>query len=228
MSSWACATTPDPSRSRQQKANRIMTSIAANHRRPRVVIIGAGFGGLSAAKRLAQAPVRCHRRRSAQLPPVPAAALPGRDRGPVAGRYRISDSRHSARAAERERDPGEGVGRRCRRQRSRRRRPPHSVRLSHRRDRAPSTPISAHDWSSYAPGLKTIDDATYLRRRILLAFERAETESGRRRAAAPPEFRRGRRRPDRRGDGRRHRRAGEAGAGIRFPRPSIRAARGSS
>src|SRR5258708_15365499 len=34
-----------------------------------------------------------------------------------------------------------------------------------------------HDWASYAPGLKTIDDATYLRRRILLAFERAETES---------------------------------------------------
>jgi NADH dehydrogenase len=33
-----------------------------------------------------------------------------------------------------------------------------------------------HDWASYAPGLKTIDDATYLRRRILLAFERAETE----------------------------------------------------
>ena len=29
----------------------------------------------------------------------------------------------------------------------------------------------------YAPGLKTIDDATYLRRRILLAFERAETET---------------------------------------------------
>ncbi len=33
-----------------------------------------------------------------------------------------------------------------------------------------------NDWASYAPGLKTIDDATYLRRRILLAFERAETE----------------------------------------------------
>jgi len=32
------------------------------------------------------------------------------------------------------------------------------------------------DWASYAPGLKTIDDATYLRRRILLAFERAENE----------------------------------------------------
>jgi Pyridine nucleotide-disulphide oxidoreductase len=32
------------------------------------------------------------------------------------------------------------------------------------------------DWAFSAPGLKTIDDATYLRRRILLAFERAETE----------------------------------------------------
>src|SRR6266699_5889489 len=31
-------------------------------------------------------------------------------------------------------------------------------------------------WAAYAPGLKTIDDATYLRRRILLAFEKAETE----------------------------------------------------
>ena len=33
------------------------------------------------------------------------------------------------------------------------------------------------DWARYAPGLKTIDDATYLRRRILLAFEKAETET---------------------------------------------------
>jgi len=33
------------------------------------------------------------------------------------------------------------------------------------------------DWAKYAPGLKTIDDATYLRRRVLLAFEKAETEA---------------------------------------------------
>jgi NADH:ubiquinone reductase (H+-translocating) len=34
-----------------------------------------------------------------------------------------------------------------------------------------------HDaWAAFAPGLKTIDDATYLRRRILLAFEKAEAE----------------------------------------------------
>ena len=31
------------------------------------------------------------------------------------------------------------------------------------------------DWRSAAPGLKNIDDATYIRRRVLLAFERAET-----------------------------------------------------
>ena len=32
-------------------------------------------------------------------------------------------------------------------------------------------------WAQYAPGLKTLDDALLLRRRLLLAFEHAETES---------------------------------------------------
>jgi NADH:ubiquinone reductase (H+-translocating) len=35
-----------------------------------------------------------------------------------------------------------------------------------------------HDeWASHAPGLKTLEDATAIRRRLLLAFERAERES---------------------------------------------------
>jgi NADH:ubiquinone reductase (H+-translocating) len=35
-----------------------------------------------------------------------------------------------------------------------------------------------HDeWEEFAPGLKTLEDATTVRRRILLAFERAEIES---------------------------------------------------
>ena len=35
-----------------------------------------------------------------------------------------------------------------------------------------------HDeWAKYAPGLKTLDDALVLRRHLLLAFERAETEA---------------------------------------------------
>ena len=35
-----------------------------------------------------------------------------------------------------------------------------------------------HDeWEPYAPGLKTLEDATSIRRRILLSFERAERET---------------------------------------------------
>lgn len=42
-----------------------------------------------------------------------------------------------------------------------------------------------HDeWEPYAPGLKTIEDATTIRRRILLAFERAEQEEDPQRRAA--------------------------------------------
>src|SRR5690606_15987114 len=33
------------------------------------------------------------------------------------------------------------------------------------------------EWEPFAPGLKTIEDATAIRRRILLAFERAERET---------------------------------------------------
>ena len=33
------------------------------------------------------------------------------------------------------------------------------------------------EWEQFAPGLKTLDDALQIRRRILLAFERAETET---------------------------------------------------
>lgn len=36
------------------------------------------------------------------------------------------------------------------------------------------------DWAVHAPGIKTIEDATAVRRRVLLALERAETERGRR------------------------------------------------
>ena len=32
------------------------------------------------------------------------------------------------------------------------------------------------DWEKFAPGLKNVDDATHMRRQILLAFEAAERE----------------------------------------------------
>ncbi len=37
--------------------------------------------------------------------------------------------------------------------------------------------IGREDWESFAPGLKTLEQATEIRRRVLLAFERAETSS---------------------------------------------------
>jgi NADH dehydrogenase len=40
------------------------------------------------------------------------------------------------------------------------------------------------DWEPFAPGLKTLEDATTIRRRILLAFEKAERESGPKRREA--------------------------------------------
>ncbi|MBS4005558.1 MAG: NAD(P)/FAD-dependent oxidoreductase [Afipia sp.] len=40
------------------------------------------------------------------------------------------------------------------------------------------------DWEPFAPGLKTLEDATTVRRRILLAFERAERETDPQRRAA--------------------------------------------
>src|SRR5512144_2516013 len=40
------------------------------------------------------------------------------------------------------------------------------------------------EWASHAPGLKTVDDALAVRRRVLLGFERAESESDRERRRA--------------------------------------------
>ena len=39
------------------------------------------------------------------------------------------------------------------------------------------------EWEEFAPGLKTLEDATTIRRRMLLAFERAEQETTEKRRA---------------------------------------------
>jgi len=52
-----------------------------------------------------------------------------------------------------------------------------SIRLPYRRHGA-RTPTSATTvWEQNAPGLKTIEDAVEIRRRLLLAFEQAEREA---------------------------------------------------
>jgi NADH dehydrogenase len=151
--------------------------IVANrpHRRPRVVIIGAGFGGLSAARQLAISPfdvvvVDRHNYHLFQplLYQVATAGLSPADiASPIRGILRRQPNASVILA----KVSGVDIAKR-------------EVVAEGRRIRFDYLIVATgaehayfgNDWASYAPGLKTIDDATYLRRRILLAFERAETE----------------------------------------------------
>src|SRR5215470_14993626 len=142
---------------------------------PRVVIVGAGFGGLSAVKRLARAPfevtvVDRHNYHLFQplLYQVATAALsPGDIAAPIRNVLRsqrnanVILSRVSGVDLARKEVIAEG-----------RRIPFDYLILATGAEHA----YFGHNWAPFAPGLKTIDDATYLRRRILLAFECAETE----------------------------------------------------
>ena len=144
--------------------------------RLRVVIIGAGFAGLSAAKALAGAPFKVividrHNYHLFQplLYQVATAGLSPADiASPIRGILRGQRNATVILA----KVSGVDVNRR-------------EVIAEGRRipfDRLIIATGAQHayfgngDWEFSAPGLKTIDDATYLRRRILLAFERAETE----------------------------------------------------
>jgi NADH:quinone reductase (non-electrogenic) len=152
-----------------------MTSIDTASPRPRVVIIGAGFGGLSAAKQLARAPfdVTIVDRHNYHLfqPLLYQVATAGLSPGDIASPTRGILSRQKnakvilAKVSDIDTARSEVIaeGRRI---------PFDCLIVATGAEHA----YFGHDWSSYAPGLKTIDDATYLRRRILLAFERAESE----------------------------------------------------
>jgi NADH:ubiquinone reductase (H+-translocating) len=143
---------------------------------PRVVIIGAGFGGLSAVRRLAKAPFQVtlvdrhnyhlfqpllYQVATAGLSPAdiasPIRAILRRQRNASVVLAKVSaiDTRRKEVIAEGRRIPYDYLV------------------IATGAEHA----YFGHDWAPYAPGLKTIDDATYLRRRILLAFERAEIES---------------------------------------------------
>ena len=143
--------------------------------RPRVVIIGAGFGGLSAAKGLARAPfdvtvVDRHNYHLFQplLYQVATAGLsPGDIAGPIRGVLRRQQNANVILAKV------SGIDLATREVVAEGRRIPFDdLIIATGAEHA----YFGNDWASFAPGLKTIDDATYLRRRILLAFERAETE----------------------------------------------------
>jgi len=144
--------------------------------RPRVVIVGAGFGGLSAAKALAgaNAEVLVIDRRNHHLfqPLLYQVATAGLAPTQIASPVRSI----LARQANAQVILGEvtGVDLAAR-----------AVRLEDRSvaydllvvaTGATDSYFGHDDWAQVAPGLKTLADALEMRRRILLAFERAEVE----------------------------------------------------
>ena len=150
---------------------------SAASRRPRVVIVGAGFAGLSAAKALAKAPVDVividrHNYHLFQ-PLLYQVATAGLSPADIASPIRSVLSRQ-ANASVILADV-EAIDL--------------DARIVHAEDRlvpydllivatgAQHSYFGHPEWAKYAPGLKGIDDATMLRRRILLAFERAEIET---------------------------------------------------
>jgi len=143
--------------------------------RPQVLIVGAGFGGLSTAQALAKAPVDVtvvDRRNFHLFQPllyqVATAALNPSD---VAWPVRSILSRQANARVLLGEVGGIDTGRR-------------EVQLNDGRQLSYDWLILAtgatHNyfgndrWAPIAPGLKRVDDATLIRRRILLAFERAE------------------------------------------------------
>ena len=143
----------------------------------RVVIVGAGFGGLSAARSLARAPFDVtiidrhnyhlfqpllYQVATAGLSPAdiasPIRSILSRQKNTKMVLARVSDIDTERRevVAEDQRYPYD-----------------HLVVATG----AQHAYFGHEEWAAFAPGLKTIDDATYIRARILLAFEKAETET---------------------------------------------------
>lgn len=146
------------------------------HRRHRVVIVGAGFGGLSAAQALAGAEVdvilidrQNHHTFQPLLYQVATAGL-----SPADIAYPIRSILRSQANAEVVLAEVTGVD--LEKQ---------TVMMAGRSLEYDTLVIATgathayfgrDDWAPFAPGLKTINDATALRRNILIAFEQAETE----------------------------------------------------
>jgi NADH dehydrogenase len=148
--------------------------------RPRVLIIGGGFGGLTAARALARAPVylllidrRNHHVFQPLLYQVATAGLsPGDIASPIRWILRHQANVRVWLATATAVDPTTGI-----------------VHLGDGPERAvpydylilsagASHTYFGHDeWSEVAPGLKTLDDALKIRGRVLTAFEEAERET---------------------------------------------------
>ncbi len=155
---------------------------------PRVVIVGAGFGGLNAARALASAPVQItviDRKNFHTFQPLlyqvaTAGLSPGEIAAPIRSILRSYKNIEVLMADV----TGFDLERR-------------TVVTSECEIPYDYLIVAAgarhayfghDDWEPYAPGLKTIEDALEIRRRVLLAFELAERQTATGETAAPLNF----------------------------------------
>jgi NADH:ubiquinone reductase (H+-translocating) len=145
--------------------------------RPRVAIIGAGFGGLTAARTLAKYPVRItlidRQNFHTFQPLLYQVATAGLSPGEIAAPIRWIMRNHRNVEVLMSEVQGFDLSRRV-------------VKLEDTEVGYDYLIVAAgashayfghDDWEPFAPGLKTIEDALEIRRRVLLAFELAERQA---------------------------------------------------
>jgi NADH dehydrogenase len=155
---------------------------------PRVVIVGAGFGGLNAARSLAKANVQItvidRRNYHTFQPLLYQVATAGLSPGEIAAPIRSILRSHKNIEVLMAEVTGFDLGRRI-------------VRTSDADIPYDYLIVAAgashayfghDDWEPYAPGLKTIEDALEIRRRVLLAFELAERQAAAGETSTPLNF----------------------------------------
>src|SRR6476660_6944723 len=153
-----------------------------------VLIVGAGFGGLSVARSLASAPVEItildRKNHHTFQPLLYQVATGGLSPGEIAAPIRAVFRRDSNVATLLEEVQDFDLARRM-------------VKTSEQElfyDYLVVAAGATHayfghdDWEPYAPGLKTIEDALEIRRRVLLAFELAERQAAAGETATPLNF----------------------------------------
>ena len=157
---------------------------AATDALPRVVVVGAGFAGLTAAKRLARSGVRLtvidQRNHHLFQPLLYQVATAGLSPADIATPIRSIVGRHPT--TDVMLGTVVGVDKDAREVLLEDRRVPYDTLIL--ATGARHAYFGRDEWERVAPGLKRVEDATVIRRRILIAFEQAEaamTEEERRR-----------------------------------------------
>jgi NADH dehydrogenase len=155
---------------------------------PRVVIVGAGFGGLNVARALASAPVQMtvidRKNHHTFQPLLYQVATAGLSPGEIAAPIRSILSDHKNVEVLMAEVTGFDLDRRL----------VQTPELQIPYDYLIIAAGARHsyfgheDWEPFAPGLKTIEDALEIRRRVLLAFELAERQAAAGRASEPVNF----------------------------------------